>query len=363
MAAALSTRAPPFLVDIAANLTDCVFRGVDFKGNRLHDDDLDCVLQRAQEHNVQQIILTGTSLAQSAKAIALCRRYPDRRLLCTVGVHPAHAGEFLRPLDDAEVRRVVENDASMVHAHYTRPETCTPEVEAQHATARLDYLVDLIAQNRDVVVAVGEIGIDYAELTCCPREVQARYFARQLAAFAPLGLPFLFHSRECGMTFVDQLRASWAACAPPPAASALRGVVHSFNGGCEEQDALLAMGLTLSVNGSAFREKALADQVATIPLDRFMLETDAPWCDVRPKDYGAGFVTTTFRTIKRKKPFERGACLERRNEPCHLVQVLEAYVGSRNASPYVAEGGGGAAVKKADVVAAVYENCRAMFAL
>lgn len=361
MAAVIPTRAPPFLVDIAANLTDCVFRGVDWKGNRLHEDDFDCVLQRAQDHNVQQIILTGTSLAQSAKAIALCRRYPDRRLLCTVGVHPAHSGEFLRPLNHAEVQHVVEDDTSMVHAHYARPETCTADVEERNATARLDCLVQMIEQNRDVVVAVGEIGIDYAELTCCPREVQEKYFARQVAAFAPLGLPFLFHSRECGMTFVEQLGTTWAA-ASATSPSALRGVVHSFNGSKEEQDTLLGMDLHLSVNGSAFREKALADQIATIPLDRLMLETDAPWCDVRPKDYGAGFVKTTFRTIKRKKPFERGACVERRNEPCHLVQVLEAYVGSRNASPSVVDGAG-ETVTEAQVVAAVYETCRSLFAL
>jgi TatD DNase family protein len=371
MSAAAAVRAPPHLVDIAANLTDCVFRGIDWKGNRLHDDDFDRMLARAEEHNVRQIIITGTNLAQSAKAIALCRRYPDRRLLCTVGVHPAHCGEFLRPLDHAEVQRVVDNDSSLVHAHYTKDDTCTPEVEEQHAATRLAYLVELIEKNRDVVVAVGEIGIDYAELMFCPREVQERYFERQLVAFAPLGLPFLFHSRECGMSFVNQLRSTWAKCAAPsldehpsstPSSSRLRGVVHSFNGNREEQDTLLAMGLYLSLNGSAFREKTLADQVAAIPLDRLMLETDAPWCDIRPKDYGAAFVTTTFRTIKRKKPFELGACLERRNEPCHLVQVLEAYLGSRKASSEVPEEEK-ANTTRASVVAAVYANCHALFGL
>ncbi|KPA80918.1 hypothetical protein ABB37_04318 [Leptomonas pyrrhocoris] len=367
MSAALPLRTPPYLVDVAANLTDCVFRGVDWKGNRIHADDFDHMLARAQEHNVQQIIITGTNLAQSAKAIALCRRYPDRRLLCTVGVHPAHSGEFLRPLDHAAVERVVQDDTSVVDAHYTRPDACTAEVEEQHAAERLAYLVDLIEKNRDVVVAVGEIGLDYAELMCCPREVQAKYFERQLVAFAPLNLPFLFHSRECGMAFVQQLQSTWPRCqrdaaSSPSFSSSLRGVVHSFNGSREEQDTLLSMGLYLSVNGSAFRDKAVADQVAAIPLHRLLLETDAPWCDVRPKDYGASFVTTTLRTIKRKKPFELGACLERRNEPCHLVQVLEAYVGSRRVSPEIAESER-AEVDKEKVVAAVYENCHALFGL
>ncbi|KPI87695.1 hypothetical protein ABL78_3233 [Leptomonas seymouri] len=362
MPATLPVRAPPYLVDIAANLTDCVFRGVDWKGNRVHEDDFDFMLARAQEHNVQQIIITGTSLAQSAKAIALCRRYPDRRLRCTVGVHPAHSGEFLRPLDHAEVERVVNSDTSVVQPQYARAEICTQEMEERYAAERLAYLVDLIEKNRDVVVAVGEIGIDYAELMCCPREVQEKYFERQLAAFAPLHLPFLLHSRDCGMVFAHQLQSIWARCKPDLSSPELRGVVHSFNGSREEQDTLLSMGLYLSVNGSAFREKALADQVAAIPLNRLMLESDAPWCDVRPKDYGAAFVTTTFRTIKRKKPFELGACLERRNEPCHLVQVLEAYMGSRRASPEISAIEQ-AAVDAEQVVAAVYDNCHTLFKL
>ena len=344
MTGTLPVRAPPYLVDIAANLTDCVFRGVDWKGNRIHEDDFEYVLARAREHNVQQIIITGTNLAQSAKAVALCRRYPDQRLLCTVGVHPAHAGEFLRPLDHAEVQRVVDNDASVVHAYYAKPDTSATEAEEQHAAERLAYLVDLIQQNRDVVVAVGEIGIDYAELMCCPREVQERCFQRQLMAFAPLGLPFLFHSRECGMSFVAQLQSTWAKYKSLPstsgaAAASLRGVVHSFNGTREEQDMLLSMGLYLSLNGSAFREKALADQVAAIPLNRLMLETDAPWCEMKSthasrqllnavaaqstsKQSLSDCILSSFPSVRKEK-YRKGCMVKSRNEPCAMAQVLE----------------------------------------
>ncbi|CAG9576702.1 conserved hypothetical protein [Leishmania major strain Friedlin] len=379
MPAAVPVRTPPYLVDVAANLTDCVFRGVDWKSNRLHDDDFDYVLARAQERNVQQIIITGTSLAQSVKAIALCRRYPDRRLLCTVGVHPAHCGEFLRPLDRDEVQRVAESASSVVMPHHEKSAAAmTAEREEAWAQERLDYLVDLATRNRDVVVAMGEIGIDYAEVACCPREVQEKYFARQLTAFAPLQLPFLFHSRACGMMFVSHLQDTWTriasdaaateavadnagASSPSPHAQ-LRGVVHSFNGTLEEQEALLSMGLYLSLNSSAFREASLAAQVALIPLGRLMFETDAPWCDVRSKDYGAQFVRTVFKTIKRKKPFEMGACLERRNEPCHLVQVMEEYLGCAKASATSPEDPL-SRMDEATLVAAVYENCKRLFQL
>ncbi|KAG5475334.1 hypothetical protein LSCM1_03447 [Leishmania martiniquensis] len=379
MPPATPVRTPPYLVDVAANLTDCVFRGVDWNGKRLHDDDFDCVLARAQECNVHQIMITGTSLAQCVKAIALCRRYPNRQLLCTVGVHPAHCGEFLRPLDLHEVQRVAANDTSSVTARYEKPAATTTAVQEEAwAQERLDYLVNLVKENRDVVVAVGEIGLDYAELTCCPREVQETYFVRQLIAFAPLQLPFLFHSRGCGMSFVGHLKDTWAQLSSQAtttrlvdskmhSASSLPnaqlcGVVHSFNGTLEEQEALLSMGLYLSVNGSAFREASLAAQVTSIPVDRLMFETDAPWCDIRPNDYGAQFVRTTFTTTKRRRPFEMGACLERRNEPCHLVQVMEAYLGCAKAS---ATGVGDplSSLNAATLTDRVYANCRRLFNL
>lgn len=366
-----SKAAAPYLVDIAVNLTDCVFHGVDWSGKRLHDDDFNLMLKRAEDNGVHQMIITGTNLLQSEKAIALCRRYPDRRLLCTVGVHPAHSCEFQRPAPDAAaVAGFLGDDASVIEPTSNAGLTVSAEEESAHAAERIARLVRLIDENRGVVIAVGEIGMDYAELLYCPREIQEKYFVAQMRAFAPLGLPFLFHSRECGMHFHDLLEAE--ALANPamrrrPAALGdadsaipqLSGVVHSFNGTQDEQDKLLAMGLYLSLNGSSFREQEVARQVVRIPRHRVLLETDAPWCDIRQKDYGYGFVKTHFDTVKRKKPFVLGKCLERRNEPCHMVQVVEAYLGCLNAE----ESEGGGAVTKEEVTRQLYDNCKAAFKL
>lgn len=365
------SRFSPSLIDVAVNLTDCVFRGVDWKKRRLHDDDFDLMLQRAQDAGVHRMIITGTSLAQSVKAIALCRRYPAGRLFCTVGVHPAHCGEFLRPLDRAQVEAFAADDTSISEPSWQH-RNLTEKEEYDIAEERLDYLIGLIEKNRDVVVAVGEIGIDFAELSFCPREVQYKYFVRQLTKFLPLGLPFLFHSRECGMNFVDHLRPFTTGAASStlqPATSPLRGVVHSFNGTKEEQNELLDMGLYLSVNGSAFREKDLANQVAQIPLNRLMLETDAPWCDIRENDYSYPFITTKYSTTRRKKKFQMGTCLERRNEPCHLINVLEAYVGCCAAAAMQIQDTTTASLPtttvlsptKQEVITAVYDNCKALF--
>ncbi|CAD2215518.1 TatD related DNase, putative [Angomonas deanei] len=315
------------LIDVALNLTDCVFHGVDWKGKRLHDDDFEHVLSRAASVGVETMIITGTSLAQSVKAVRLCRKYKERGLRCTVGVHPAHASEFSRPLVLSDVESFAEDESSVITPK-NNDASFSPEEEDANSTCRLEYLEKLIRDNKDVVVAVGEIGIDYAELSYCPRETQETYFIKQLDAFSRLGLPFLLHSRECGDHFT-RLLGEWMEKQPtdqPP----FCGVVHSFNGSPEEQRFLLEKGLFLSINGSAFRERRLAEQVCQIPLDRLMFETDAPWCDIRNKDYGFQYVKTQFPTTKKKKPLVMGTCLERRNEPCHMVQVVEVFTGCYN---------------------------------
>lgn len=302
---------PLCLVDVAVNLTDPLFRGVDHKGKRRHEEDFSYVMERAAKVGVRKMLVTGTSYAQCVEAIQLCREHMDT-LRCTVGIHPAHCTEFEKytgpPYTDVDGVAEVEE-------------------KLQQADLHLSQLVQLIERNRDVVVAVGEIGIDYAELHSCPREVQHTYFRRQLEAYYNLGLPFLLHSRECGDHFIDILEAFAAQHAP----HGMRGVVHSFNGSLEEQERVLQLGLSISLNGTAFRTRELASQVVKIPLDRLLLETDAPWCDIRKTDFGYAFVKTFFETNPKKGKFELGKCVERRNEPCHLVQVVEAYMGSRAA--------------------------------
>ncbi|CCW71091.1 unnamed protein product [Phytomonas sp. Hart1] len=357
---------PPFLVDVAVNLTDCVFRGVGWNGKRLHEDDFDYILRRAAAKGVHQMIITGTSLPQCEKAIRLCRQYPGV-LFCTVGVHPAHTAEFTRPLDLAAIGRLVDDEAAVILPG-VNPNPIS-ETEEANAQARLRYLFDLVERNRDVVVGVGEIGLDYAELSCCPREIQERYFIEQLRHFAPLGLPFIFHSRECGMRLVEVLNAARDALSPfgPP----LRGVVHSFNGSHEEQAAWLKMGFYLSLNGSAFREEKLARRlVSHLPRERLLLETDAPWCDLRRGDYGASFLSTTFDTTARRAPFELGKCVERRNEPCHLVQILEAYLGARKDAiqkkEFSSQGESSLTCEeftKEELTRVLHENVKALFGL
>jgi TatD DNase family protein len=352
-------------VDIAANLTDCVFRGIDWKGKTIHADDFDAMMARAASSGVDKIVISGTSLAVSAQAVELCRRYPGV-LYCTVGVHPAHADDWLLPSrippPPPKAKTNTQKKPAGTVGSQNSPSspgdvaTTAPtsllsifddSFEGQRARrdGLLDALRALIRDNRDVVVAVGEIGLDYAELShVVSPQLQRESFLLQLRLAVEFDLPLFLHSRECGLDFVKCFTDN--ATADDAAAKAVvsrggRGVVHSFNGSDDELRAVLALGFHVGVNASAFRTEETARRVVQLtPLHRLLIETDAPWCDVRPTDYGAQFVTTWPKS-NAKTAFVLGECVDRRNEPCHIAQVAEAYLGARRLlAPYGTVDGG-----------------------
>lgn len=387
---------PRRLVDVAVNLSDCLFHGINHKGRRVHLDDFDAVMSRASDAGVTHMIITGTSYLQSKEAINLCRQFPNR-LRCTVGVHPANCLEFLEEEEktwEKEKNHVYVTPCSggalidlksgsmpslplSVHsepAGLSLSHSSSLHTSQDHAEAHLAKILQLIENNRDVIVAIGEIGLDFAELSSCPRDVQQFFFEKQLEAFAPLGLPFFFHSRDCGLSVVETLqkfldtKTLKSSTAPtssssvqgsplkPHEVSQIRGVVHSFSGTEEEQKLLLDMGMYLSINGSAFRDELLALRLChTIPLDKLFLETDAPWCDIRKFHYGNAFIRSRPETTPKGKPFEMGKCVERRVEPCHLIQVMEAFLG------VAAIGETSVSLSEEKLLNQLHQNCLTLF--
>lgn len=401
-ATAAAHAALPPLIDIAVNLTDCVFVGVDWKGKQVHPSDFTHMMARAKSANVQKCLISGTSLVQCARAIRLCKTYPGT-LFCTIGVHPANSSEFLVPISDGErdyVERFIDEEKrpsktqkSKIYVERKEQEWNSNMPQTSHTSAlnptnaildytigtplkfdaipepylsewhtnksshfeneRLQYLRLLVECNKDVVAAVGECGLDGAELEYCPFEVQQRYFIKQLEMAAELELPLFLHSRDCGMRFAEVLRPFWSSnpmghgndnCEQADDKNSRHpskrsGVVHSFTGSEAELTELLQMGLHIGLNASAFRtEESAKKSVTQIPLDRLLLETDAPWCDIRRDNFGFQFIKSHYPTIKKEKlkadhlkaeGFEV-PCIERRNEPCHLSNVLECFVGCRN---------------------------------
>ena len=227
------------MIDIGLNLTHASFR-----------EDRDSVVARARAAGVTQMILTGTSLPASRRALDMARHHG---LYATCGVHPHDA----RNAGDLDSLRAL-----------AKGELC---------------------------VAVGECGLDF-DRDFSPRPIQERVFEAQLTLAGELKKPVFLHERAAHARFCEIL-----ARHRPHLKDA---VVHCFTGSGEELDAYLALGCHIGITGWICDERRgahLRQLLPRIPLDRLMLETDAPF--LAP------------RTMKPRRS---------RNEPAFLTWVVDA---------------------------------------
>jgi len=208
------------LVDIGANLTHAAFGA-----------DLPQVLQRAQAHGVGNIVVTGTTVAESRRAAELADAHG---LYATAGVHPHHARD------------------------------CNAET--------IPALRGIAAHPR--VVALGECGLDYNR-NYSPHPDQERWFVAQLELAAELGKPLFLHSRDAHPRCAEILRNLRAG----------KAVAHCFTGDAVELRAYLDLGLYIGITGWICDERRGRHLVALakeIPGDRLLLETDSPY--LTPRD-------------------------------------------------------------------------------
>ncbi|EDW58805.2 deoxyribonuclease TATDN1 [Drosophila virilis] len=272
-------------IDIGANLTDPMFRGC-YGGSTKHPADLDIVLERAWQHGLQKLIITSGCVKDVDEALQLTAK--DERLYTTVGAHPTRCGEFL------------------------------PDPEQYYSELR-----SRIKANPEKVIAVGECGLDYDRLHFCAKETQLQYFEKQLSLAAEFRLPLFLHMRNAHKDFMDILernRDQLKACGG--------GVVHSFTGTLHEAKNILAFGgLYIGLNGCSLKTAENLEVVQQLPNDRIMLETDCPWCGIRPTHASHKHVTTKFPTVKKKEKWTAQTLIDGRNEPCQIGQVLEAIAG------------------------------------
>lgn len=282
----------PYFTDIAVNLTDPMFQGV-YRDKALHAPDLIAVLRRALAANVRRLVITGTDLEDSRRALALAREVngsgavPGLRLFSTVGVHPTRTVGL-------------------------EPPVSAPAVEAALLALARDGMRD------GTVVMVGEAGLDLERLHFSPEAVQARHFPLHLRLARATGLPLLLHDRATGGGLL-RLIASHGGL--PPAG----GVVHSFTGTAADVAAYVALpGLYIGLNGCGLKTAGSLEAAARIPLERLLLESDAPWCGIKGTSAARALLKTPPPPAVDAKKWAAGAAVKDRNEPASVVHVAEA---------------------------------------
>jgi TatD DNase family protein len=184
---------------------------------------LDAV-EEAVEAGVARIVCIGTDAEESRRAVAVARAAPDV-VVATAGVHP------------------------------------------HDAVQGVESIVTLLDEPE--VVAVGECGLDY-HYDHSPRDVQREVFAAQVALARTRGLALVVHTREAWDDTFDALAAEGVP---------ERTVMHCFSGGPEEAGRALDLGAHLSFSGIVTFKNAgdVRAAAALCPLDRLLVETDAPY--------------------------------------------------------------------------------------
>jgi len=217
----------------------------------------DAVVARARAAGVATMLTIGTRLDEFAGVRAIAETYPD--IWCSVGAHPHEATDH-------------------------------------HAVTAAE-LAALAAHPR--VVGIGETGLDY-HYDHSPRDEQARVFRTHIAAARESGLPLIIHAREADDDIARILREEQAE----------RGVLHCFSSGRGLAEAALELGFYISMSGIVTFKSAddLRAIVRDVPLDRLLVETDAPY--LAPVPY-------------------RG----RRNEPAYVATTAAAVAALKGVAP------------------------------
>jgi TatD DNase family protein len=222
------------IVDSHCHLDDAVF-----------DEDRDEVLQRAREAGVGRFLAIGTGGGPPDLEVAtrLAERYEP--VYATVGIHPHDA--------------------------------------AKADVASLDRLAELCGHPK--VVAVGEIGLDY-HYDNSPREKQREVFVDQMQIARQAGKPIVIHTRDAWEDTMELLSTHWQP-------GGLSGIMHCFSGDAGQAAEALELGFLISFAGVVTfrRAETLRAAAAAVPLDRLLVETDAPYLTPEP-----------YRKIRRNEP-------------------------------------------------------------
>lgn len=199
----------------------------------VYDKDRETLFQTMRSEGVGIITDIGADIESTKRAVELSESYDF--IYAAAGVHPS------------EVYSLEETD--------------------------MDFLRE--AAKNSKVVAIGEIGLDY-HYEDTVREVQKKWFVRQLEIAKETNLPVVIHSRDAAQDTLDIMKAEHA--------EEIGGVIHCFSYGWDMAKIYLDMGFYLGIGGVVtFKNaKKLKEVVQKAPLERLVLETDAPYLAPEP---------------------------------------------------------------------------------
>ena len=223
--------------------------------------ELDAVVARAEAAGVGRIVTISTRVRRHAQVLAIAERFPN--VTCSVGTHPHHAHEEL-------------------------------DITATELIARAEH---------PKIVAIGEAGLDY-HYDNSPRDAQEQGFRTHIAAARATQLPLVIHTREADDDTARILEEEMGK-GPFPA------VLHCYTGGPELARRAIALGHSISFTGIVtFKNSVALREIAkSLPADRFLVETDAPY--LAPLPY-------------------RG----KRNEPSYVVEIAKVLAEVRGVSAH-----------------------------
>ena len=223
-------------------------------------DELDAIVGRARAAGVGRMVTISTRIKRRVELRAITERYPD--VFCSIGTHPHYAHEEL-DIGVDEIVRFTEHGKT---------------------------------------VAIGEAGLDY-HYDFSPRDAQERGFRNHIAAARATGLPLVIHSRNADDDMARILEEEMGK-------GAFNAVLHCYTGGPELARRAIALGLYISFTGIVTFKKSdeLRAIAASLPDDRFLVETDAPY--LAPGRY-------------------RG----KRNEPAYVAETAKVLAETRGVSP------------------------------
>lgn len=210
-------------------------------------DDADLIIQRALEAGVWMINV-GTQADTSQAAIQLAEKYAEG-VYATVGLHPIHTDKSFHDKQEfgGEGKAFTSRGEEFNFAEYKKL--------AEHPK----------------VVGIGECGLDYYRLEEDTKEKQKAAFLEQIKLSFDVKKPLMIHCRQAFPDLIEMLKGERSQLNERP------GVIHFFSGDIDDAKNLLDLGFSFSFGGVLTFTRDYNEVVKYIPLERIVLETDAPY--------------------------------------------------------------------------------------